>query len=37
VAAAEKDLADGLQWLSIGIDAPPKLSINLTLQAKDAK
>jgi hypothetical protein len=32
-----QDLADGLQWLSIGIDAPPKLSVTLTLQAKDAK
>lgn len=32
-----KDLADGLQWLSIGIDAPPKLSVTLTLQAKDGK
>ncbi|MBC7852534.1 MAG: DUF1559 domain-containing protein [Pirellulaceae bacterium] len=32
-----QDLADGLQWLAIGIDAPPKLSLTLTLQAKDAK
>ena len=32
-----QDLADGLQWLSIGIDAPPKLSVTLTLQAKDGK
>ncbi|MGI8982371.1 MAG: DUF1559 domain-containing protein [Pirellulaceae bacterium] len=32
-----QDLADGLQWLAIGIDAPPKLSVTLTLQAKDAK
>ncbi|MCE9525919.1 MAG: DUF1559 domain-containing protein, partial [Planctomycetales bacterium] len=32
-----QDLADGMQWLAVGIDAPPKLSVNLTLQAKDAK
>ncbi|MFN0020520.1 MAG: DUF1559 domain-containing protein, partial [Pirellulaceae bacterium] len=32
-----EDLAGGLQWLAIGIDAPPKLSVTLTLQAKDAK
>ena len=32
-----QDLADGLQWLAIGIEAPPKLSVTLTLQAKDAK
>jgi len=32
-----EDLAGGLQWLAIGIDAPPKLSVNLILQAKDAK
>jgi hypothetical protein len=32
-----QDLAGGLQWLAIGIDAPPKLSVMLTLQAKDAK
>jgi hypothetical protein len=31
------DLAGGLQWLAVGIDAPPKLSVTLTLQAKDAK
>ena len=32
-----KELADGLQWLAVGIDAPPKLAITLTLQAKDGK
>jgi hypothetical protein len=32
-----EDLAGGLQWLAIGIDAPPKLSVRLTLQAKDGK
>jgi hypothetical protein len=32
-----EDLAGGLQWLAIGIDAPPKLSVTLTVQAKDAK
>jgi hypothetical protein len=32
-----EDLAGGLQWLAIGIDPPPKLSVTLTLQAKDAK
>lgn len=31
------DLAGGLQWLAVGIEAPPKLSVTLTLQAKDAK
>lgn len=31
------DLAGGLQWLSIGIDGPSKLAVNLTIQAKDAK
>jgi Protein of unknown function (DUF1559) len=31
-----QDLADGLQWLAVGIEAPPKLAVNLTLQAKDA-
>ncbi len=32
-----EDFAGGLQWLAIGIDAPPKLSVTLTVQAKDAK
>lgn len=32
-----QDLADGMQWLAVGIDVPPKLSVNVTLQAKDAK
>jgi hypothetical protein len=31
------ELADGFSWLSAGASAPPKLSLQVTLQAKDAR
>ena len=31
-----QELADGVQWAAVGANAPPKLSIKLTIQSKDA-
>jgi hypothetical protein len=31
------ELADGFGWLSAGVNPPPKLSLQVTLQAKDAR
>lgn len=28
-------VADGLQWAAIGIESPPKLAVNITIQSKD--
>lgn len=30
-------LADGVQWAAIGLNLPPKLSVSLTIQSKDAE
>ena len=30
-------LADGVQWAAISVNAPPKLSLNVTIQSKDAE
>lgn len=32
-----QDLANGVQWAAVGVNAPPKLSIKLTIQSKDAQ
>ena len=30
-------LADGVQWAAVGINLPPKISLNLTIQSKDVE
>ena len=35
-SAGAKLAADGLQWVAVGLNAPPKLSVLLTIQMKDA-
>lgn len=30
-------IADGVQWAAIGLNPPPKISVNVTIQSKDAE